>query len=62
MMDRILELVIVAAYFALLCIGAFIAGQLLILIVEYLADWLERRPTRAEKQAKAMPYRAKTYR
>ena len=62
MMDRILELVIVGAYFLMLCVLAFVAGQLLILVVEYVADWLERRPSRAEKQAKAMPYRAKTYR
>ena len=62
MMERILELVIVGAYFLMLCVLAFIAGQLLILVVEYAADWLERRPPRARKQAKAMPYRAKTYR
>lgn len=62
MMDDLLLLVILGSYFLMLCVLAFVAGQLLILIVEYLADWLERRPTRAEKQAKAMPYRAKTYR
>ena len=62
MMDDLLLLVILGSYFLMLCVLAFIAGQLLILVVEYAADWLERRPTRAEKQAKAMPYRAKTYR
>ena len=62
MMDDLLLLVILGSYFLMLCVLAFIAGQLLILIVEYLADWLERRPPRAKKQAKAMPYRAKTYR
>ena len=62
MMDNLLLLVILGSYFLMLCVLAFIAGQLLILVVEYAADWLERRPTRAEKQAKAMPYRAKTYR
>lgn len=62
MMDDLLLLVILGSYFLMLCVLAFIAGQLLILVVEYAADWLERRPTRAEKQAKAMPHRAKTYR
>jgi hypothetical protein len=62
MMDDLLLLVILGSYFLMLCALAFIAGQLLILVVEYLADWLERRPTRAGKQAKTMPYRAKTYR
>ena len=62
MMDNLLLLVILGSYFLMLCVLAFIAGQLLILVVEYAADWLERRPTRAEKQAKTMPYRAKTYR
>lgn len=62
MMDDLLLLVILGSYFLMLCVLAFIAGQLLILVVEYAADWLERRPTRAEKQAKAMSYRAKTYR
>jgi hypothetical protein len=62
MMDDLLLLVILGSYFLMLCVLAFIAGQLLILVVEYLADWLERRPTRAAKQAKAMPHRAKTYR
>ena len=62
MMDDLLLLVILGSYFLMMCVLAFIAGQLLILVVEYAADWLERRPTRVEKQAKAMSYRAKTYR
>lgn len=61
-LNNLLLLVIFAAYCQFLAVLAFLAGQLLILVVEYAADWLERRPTRAEKQAKAMPYRAKTYR
>ena len=56
MMDDLLLLVILGSYFLMLCVLAFIAGQLLILVVEYAADWLERRHDRAGKQAQAMPY------
>ena len=62
MMDDLLLLVILGSYFLMMCVLAFIAGQLLILVVEYAADWLERRQDRVGKQAQAMPYRAKTCR
>lgn len=56
MMDDLLLLVILGSYFLMMCVLAFIAGQLLILVVEYAADWLERRQNRTGKQAQAMPY------
>ena len=55
-LDNLLMLIIFATYCRLLVNLAFIAGQLLILVVEYAADWLERRLERAGKQAQAMPY------
>ena len=58
-MDDLLLLIIVGAYFLTLCIMAFFAGQLMIIAIECLADWIERRQSGADKQAKAMPYRAK---
>lgn len=56
MMDDLLLLVILGSYFLMMCVLAFVAGQLLILVVEYAADWMERRQDRAGKQAQAMPY------
>ena len=57
MMDDPLLLIIVGAYFLMLCALAFVAGQLLILVIEYLADWIERRQGRAGKSLKAVAYR-----
>ena len=57
MMDNLLMLIIFGTYCLILCAMAFVAGQLLILVIEYLADWIERRQNRAAKQVKAMPHR-----
>lgn len=62
MLNNLLMLLIMSVYCQLLIALAFIVGQLMILVVEYAADWIEGRQSRADKQAKAMPYRAKTYR
>lgn len=56
-LDNLLLLLIVATYCRLLLIVVFAASQLLILVIEYLADWIERRQSRAAKQVKTMPHR-----
>lgn len=60
-MDNLLMLVIVDAYFRMMLALCFIAGQLLIFVIEALADWVERRQERkrAFKRAKAMQNRKK---
>ena len=55
--NNLLMLIIFATYCRMLVNLAFIAGQLLILVIEYLADWIERRQSRAAKPPKAMPHR-----
>lgn len=55
--DDLIILLIVAAYFGLVLVLAFIAGQLMIMLVEYAADCIERRQSRASQPSKAMPYR-----
>lgn len=62
LLNNLLMLLIMSVYCQLLIALAFIAGQLMILVIEYAADWIERRQSRAGKQAKAVPHRAKTYR
>ena len=57
MMDNLLMLVIFVCYCQLLIALAFLAGQLMILVIEYAADWIERRQSHADKQAKAVPHR-----
>lgn len=47
-MNNLLMLIIVAAYFRMLVVMAFIAGQLLIFVIEALADWFERMQYRRE--------------
>lgn len=61
-MNNLLLLVIFAAYCQFLAVLAFLAGQLMILVIEYAADWMERRQSHAAKSPKTMSYRAKTYR
>ena len=56
-LNNLLMLVIFAAYCQFLAVLAFLAGQLMILVIEYLADWIERRQSRAGKPIKAMPHR-----
>lgn len=56
-LNNLLMLIIFATYCRLLINLAFIAGQLMILVIEYLADWIERRQSRAAKPPKAMPHR-----
>lgn len=45
--DEMLILLILAAYFGLLLIGCWVAGQLIILIIDYMADRFERHKKRA---------------
>lgn len=56
-LNNLLMLIIFATYCRLLVNLAFIAGQLLILVIEYLADWIERRQSRAAKPTQAVSYR-----
>lgn len=56
-MNNLLMLVIFAAYCQIMIVLAFMAGQLLILVIEYAADWIERRQARAGKSIKAVAYR-----
>ena len=48
LMNELLVLIIVAAYFRMLLVLCFIAGQLLIIVIEALADWIERVQERRE--------------
>ena len=57
LLNNLLMLLIMSVYCQLLIALAFIAGQLLILVVEYVADWIERRQSRAAKQVGTMPHR-----
>lgn len=55
-LNNLLMLVIFAAYCQLMIVLAFIAGQLMILVIEYAADWVERRQSHAGKQIETVSY------
>lgn len=56
-LNNLLLLVIFAAYCQFLAVLAFLAGQLMILVIEYAADRIERRQSHAGKSLKAVAYR-----
>lgn len=56
-LNNLLMLAIFAAYCQLMIVLAFVAGQLLILVIEYAAEWAERRQSHAAKSVKAVSYR-----
>lgn len=62
LLNELLVLMIVGVYFRMMLVLAFLAGQLLIFVVEALADYIERRQSRAHKQTKAVQNRKKVKR